>query len=476
MGQAALNILPGTARLLVEGGDKRIMLDPQRGVNRYGCGPAPNPDLLDFSSATASVISAAAFEAADLLRERLVQDIRYLPPAAVYARELERMRMDFLGLCALGDLPDPDIVFAASGTDLHRITAQLAQAASGQPVLVIMVGESETGSGILAAIADSCPGIEVARIGLRMDDGLPRDAMEIDADFSELALQAHAAGRHVLLIQADISKTGMIAPSYDCTAILQQALGRQLDVLIDACQFRIAPATLRACLERGYCVALTGSKFVGGPSFSGALVIPARTAALLRKRPFPHKLERYSTIADWPDSWPVQGVLKSSWNFGLLLRWEAALRELHAFRGLQDADIARFVQIFERAIQEKLSGNPSCSLVPVPRLDRSALLVQSGWDRIQTIFPFQLYRVTASGRQALDAEQTQNVYRRLPYAATHCQLGQPVSYSAERNALRLCLSARLVVQALADDGKDGDKIIAQALSVIDQAARLANLS
>lgn len=471
-----MNTLPGTAPLLVEGGDKRIRLDPQRGVNRYGCGPTPDPDLLDFSSATASVISPAAYEAADLLRVRLEQDIRYLSPAAVYARELERMRTELLELCALGDLPDPDIVFAASGTDLHRIAAQLAQAASGQPVLVLMVGESETGSGILAAITDACPGIDVARIALRMADGLPRGAMEIDADFSELALQAHAAGRHVLLIQTDISKTGMIAPSYGCTAILQQALGRQLDVLIDACQFRIAPATLRACLERGYCVALTGSKFVGGPSFSGVLMIPARTAGLLRKRPFPHKLEIYSAAAEWPDSWPVQGVLKSSWNFGLLLRWEAALCELRAFRGLQDAEITRFVQIFERAMQEKLSGNPRCSLVPVPRLDRSALLVQSGWDRIQTIFPFQLYRATASGREALDAEQTQKVYRRLPSAATHCQLGQPVSHGAERNALRLCLSARLIVQALADGGKDRGRIIAQALAVIDQVARLAGLA
>ncbi len=129
MGQAALNILPGTAQLLVEGGDKRIKLDPLRGVNRYGCGSTPDPDLLDFSSATASVISTAAFEAAGWLRKRLGRDIRCLTPAAVYARELARMRRELLTLCALGDLPEPDIIFAASGTDLHRIAAQLAQAA-----------------------------------------------------------------------------------------------------------------------------------------------------------------------------------------------------------------------------------------------------------------------------------------------------------------------------------------------------------
>lgn len=473
MGQVALEILPATAQLLVEGGDKRIKLDPLRGVNRYGCGPTPDPNLLDFSSATASVISTAAFAAASLLRERLEQDMRYLAPDAIYERELARIRNELLTLCELEDLPEPDIVFAASGTDLHRIAAQLTQAASDLPALVLMVDETETGSGIRAAITDMSPTIEVAPVALRMADGLPRSSAEIDAQFTELALQAHAAGRHVLLIQADISKTGMIAPSYGATAALQQALGDQLDVLIDACQFRIAPATLRACLAQGYSVALTGSKFVGGPSFSSALIIPARTAELFRKRPFPHRLANHSAAADWPDSWPVCEILERSWNFGLLLRWDAALSELRAFRLLQDVDVTRFVQKFARTMEAGLSGKPAYSLVAVPGLDRSALHERFAWDQVQTLFPLQLYRVTGSGRQALNAEQTQQVYRSLPSAAMRCQLGQPVFYSVERTALRLCLSARLIVQAVAHDGKDADLIITRALTVLDQAARLA---
>jgi len=474
MAQVALNnSLPTTAQLLVSGGDERIVLDPLRGVNRYGCAPAPDPDLLDFASATASVISSAAFQMADKLRARLEQDIRRLSPATVHARELTRIRKELLALCALGDLPEPDIVFAASGTDLHRIAAQLAQAASAQPVLAIMVNEAETGSGVLAAVTGSQAAIEVATVALRKPDGTPRSAQEIDAEFTALALQAHAAGRHVLLIQTDISKTGMIAPGYGCTAALQQALGMQLDVLIDACQFRIAPATLRACLAQGYAVALTGSKFVGGPSFSSALMIPAQTAERLRKRPFPGKLATHSTVADWPDCWPVQDVLETSCNFGLLLRWEAALCELRAFRALPEADITSFLQTFAQAVQTKFSGNTTLSPVPVPQLDRSALLAQSGWDRIQTVFPFQLYRDTVSGIRPLDAEETKKVYRNLPSADTHCQLSQPVSYGAELNALRLCVSARLVVQAVAHDGVYAGSIIAQALAVLDQAACLA---
>lgn len=473
MAEVASHILPTTAQLLVSGGDERILLDPQRGVNRYGCAPAPDPDLLDFASATASVISPAAFQMAGKLRARLEQDIRHFAPAAVYARELDRIRKELLALCALGDLPEPDIIFAASGTDLHRIVAQFTQAASARPALAIMVGETETGSGVWAAVTGSQTAIEVATIALRRADGTPRSAREIDAEFSALALQAHAAGRHVLLIQTDISKTGMIAPSYGCTAALQKLLGMQLDVLIDACQFRIAPATLRACLAQGYVVALTGSKFVSGPSFSGALMIPAGTAERLRKRPFPIKLASHSSVADWPDCWPVRNVLETFCNFGLLLRWEAALCELRAFRELPEAGVTRFLQTFAQAIQSKLADNSALSPVSVPPLDRSTLLAQSDWDRVQTVFPFQLNRHTVSGISPLDAEETKSVYRNLPSANTHCQLSQPVNYGDGLNALRLCLSARLVVKAVAHDGVYADSIIAQALAVLDQADCLA---
>jgi hypothetical protein len=473
MAQAASNTLPSTARLLISGGDERIALDPQRGMNRYGCGPTPDQDLLDFASATASVISTAAFQVADQLRTQLEQDIQHLSPATIYAHEMARIRKELLALCTLGDLPEPDIIFATSGTDLHRIAAQLAQAASDQPMLAIMVDEAETGSGIFAAITGTHPVIEVATVALRNSTGTSRLPQEIDAEFTALALQAHATGRHVLLIQADISKTGMIAPSYGCTAALQQALGTQLDLLIDACQFRIAPATLHACLARGYTVALTGSKFVGGPSFSGALLIPATTADRIRKRPFPRKLTTHSAAADWPDSWPVNDALQTLCNFGLLLRWEAALSELRTFRALPEAEVTRFLQTFAQAIQAKLVGNPALSPVPVPKLDRSALLIQSSWDQVQTVFPFQLYRNTVSGRLLLDAEETQKIYRSLPEAIPRCQLSQPVNYGTGLNALRLCVSARQIVQAAAHDWAYADSIIAQALAALDQAACMA---
>ncbi|MGB8516480.1 MAG: hypothetical protein WCD45_01195 [Gallionella sp.] len=447
------NILANTDELLVMGGDARIALNAPGGVNRYGCGVLPVADLLDFASSTASVISPHAYQAANQLRVRLVTELGSHLPATLYARELSHMRKELLELCRLENLPEPDVVFAASGTDLHRIAAQLSCAAQGQAVLAIMVDETETGSGVCAALQASSSHIQIATVTLRHADGTPRDSGAIDAEFTSLAQQAAAAGQQVLLIHVDVSKTGMIAPSYACTAALKTTLGKSLDVLIDACQFRIAPATLRACLERGYNVALTGSKFIGGPSFSGALLIPAATANRLRHQLFLHE-------ATAP-------------NFGLLLRWQAALCELRRFRNLNTPDISNFLHNFAQAIKTRLNNDPAFAEVGVAKLDRSALHAETTWDDIQTIFPFQLYRSNKSESIMLGAEQTKSVYRRLATTTPRCQFGQAVNYGNGLYALRLCLSTNLIEHALANKNA-GDDIIAKALAALDHVSRLAS--
>jgi hypothetical protein len=331
-----------------------------------------------------------------------------------------------------------------------------------------MVDESETGSGVYAAIKGAHSAMDAVCIPLRNKDGSPRLAEEIDAEFTLRVRQACGEGKQVLLIQTDISKSGMIAPSYQCTAALQQSLGAQVDVLIDACQFRIAPATLRACLKHGYLVALTGSKFVGGPSFSGALLIPAQTVHRFRE------LTSYPDHADFPENWEGQGNLARFCNFGMLIRWEAALSELQAFRNIPDLDITNFMHNFSSAILARLDNDPSFLPVSVPTLDRRSLHSDDNWGSIQTIFPFQLYRTDVSGRRALDIKETQMVYHNLPTSQPRCQLGQPVNYGTAMSALRICLSARLIVQAAAQGGTNADRVIEQAQLVLDQASNLAN--
>ncbi|BAN35462.1 hypothetical protein SCD_n01641 [Sulfuricella denitrificans skB26] len=506
--------IPSTEQLLVEGGDARIALEPDDVLNKYGCQPFPDPDLAAFGSSTASVISAESFAAADKLRHRIFLTAGAESEAVTYTRELNLIRQELLRLCGVSDLAGIEVVFASSGTDLHLIAAQLAGGTESMPTLIVMVNAAETGSYVPAALAGrhfssraslgesviegasifSGSTVEVVTVPIRHDDGTPRATTDVDADFESLVTGAAEMGRRVLLVLVDVSKTGLIAPSPACVSRLQHRLPGTMDVLVDACQFRIAPSTLLAYLKHDFMVALTGSKFVTGPTFSGALLIPPAVALRLRKRPFPPALGAYSTQGDWPQGWDTAGYLENVANFGLLLRWEAALEELRAFRSVPESKAAGFLQAFASAVQDRLTRDLAFEPLPVPELDRHPLIEASSWDDIPTIFPFLLFHPeTPDGKQPFNREETAQVYRLLQAdlsnhpgsghaginndsARLRCQLGQPVA-CGNRNgilvsALRLCVSSRLIVEATSDGGRNTAIVIARAMAALDKIAML----
>lgn len=497
--------LPSTAQLLVSGGDARIALDALSGLNKYGCQPFPDPQLLAFGSSTASVISTPGFAAAEQLRQKLISDTGTEPDENVYAREIQRIRAELLQLCELSDVQGLEVVFATSGTELHLIAGQYAGSGVDMPALVVMVEAAETGSGVQAALAGrhfntgpaehaaaaSIAGgnaLEVVSVPIRLADGAPRPLGDIDAAVEALVDGAVAQGRRVLLVLVDQSKTGLIAPSPACVAALHRRLPDSVDVLVDACQFRVAPPTLRAYLVQGFMVALTGSKFITGPSFSGALLLPSMAVQRLRKRPFPRVLASCSSSANWPSDWDVEGRLTQAANFGLLLRWEVALDELRRFRSVPQATVMRFLRDFAQAIHTRLSSDPFFEPLPVPQLDRRPLTEADSWDQIQTIFPFLLYRpATDAGRVPLCREETAQVYRRLQadldgdagladsgVLSVRCQFGQPVACGTRDgvavSALRICASARLISEVFSAGGNGN--VIEDALAALDKAALL----
>lgn len=509
--QQALPYLPPTEKLLLEGGDARIAIDSGGTSNKYGCRPRPDPDLLAFGSSTASVISSAGFAAAERLRRRVLITAARLSPTVAYTRELERMRQELIGLCGVADLPGLDVIFAASGTDLHLIAAQLSGATQAMPTRIVMVDAEETGSGVAAAVAGrhfssrsalgksveegvslmAGTATEVVKVKIRAADGTPRPTAAIDADVETLVNAATSEGRRVMLILVDVSKTGMIAPSPACALALRQRLGDSLEVLVDACQFRLAPSSLRGYLAHGCMVALTGSKFLTGPTFSGALLVPPDCARRLRRRPLPRALAAYSSRAEWPAGWDAAAILDNAPNFGLLLRWEAALQELRTFRTVPETRVVQFLQTFALAIASRLKDDPVFEALPVPRLERGPIGDAASWDRIPTIFPFLLCRPSATGKQPLSREQTMQLYHLLQsdlsghpsgietgIAALRCQLGQPVACGVRGatpvSALRVCASSRLIVEAGTPDG--GAAVIRRALAVLDKAALLVRLT
>lgn len=483
--------LPSTSQLLASGGDSRI--DLARGQNKYGCPPFPEPNVLAYGSSTASTITSESFAAAESLRLRLVRTARTKTAAATYARELSRIREEFLNLCELSDLPGVDVIFAASGTDTHLIAAQLANDATSPGLLVVMTDPAETGSGVPAALAgrhfDSHTalgntvdagtaffgggGIEIATVANRTPDGSPRAAAIIDAEVQALVVEAALAKRRVLLHLVDVSKTGMITPSLNCALGLRARFPDFVEVLVDACQFRLALRTLRAYLQSGFWVALTGSKFVGGPAFSGALLLP--DADELRTHVLPPALRSYSARGDWPMGWTARYALADVANFGLLLRWEAALVELRRFRLLPEPAIRAFLETFASSVRRKLSAESTFQPLPAQEIDRRPLVNQSSWDHTPTIFPFILRRFD-SGRAGmpLTREETARVYALLRNGEV--KLGQPVQCGEFKgtpiSALRLCASMPLVVDAVSETGRGPETVIREALLALDKTAAL----
>ena len=487
--------------LLTSGGDHRIVLDETSRLNRYGCGPSPDPGMTAFGSSTASTISAASFAAVERLAGRLSEEAASNAPGEVYREELGRIRAKMTWLMGLQDIAGLKTILSPSGTDLHRIALHLTAAGAASPPLVILPEPYETGSGVIAALGGQVGPAAALRAAMsasgpndallapqimtspsRAANGALRPVHQIDEDIGVIAAAAARLGRKVLLVMMDVSKTGLITPSFACAQDLKQRFPEQVEVLVDACQLRLAPSTLAAYLKHDFMVAVTGSKFMTGPAFSAALLIPPATAERLQAAPLNKGFAALCARGELPDGWRGAPDLEDRANFGLLLRWEAALEEMRRFTALPPTAVASFFTDFAEAVSEQLSENDAFEAVSVRPLERTGLGAAPSWDRVQTIFPFLL---KTQGRLATPME-TLGVQHMVgvdlgewsgwDVAARRAQLGQPVHCGRragqDLSALRLCLSARIAADALAPGGHGPAAVINEALAVLDKTAWL----
>jgi len=487
--------------LLTAGGDGRLALDPTSGLNRYGCGPGPDGAIAAFGSSTCSTISTAAFAAVDRLAGRLSEEAGRGDHAGLYRQELGRIRTKLAWLLGLQDLPGLKTILSPSGTDLHRIALTLTAAGAASPPLVILPEPYETGSGVVAALGGqlgptaalrasmTAPNFEAALLQpqimtapSRAADGRLRPTHQIDEEIAAIAAAAARAGRKVLLVMVDVSKTGLIAPSVACAQDLKQRFPEHVEVMVDACQLRLSPQTLAAYLRQDFMVAITGSKFITGPAFSAALLVPEGAAERMQAAHPLRALAGLCLQGELPEDWRGAPELKAGANFGLVLRWEAALEEMRSFTALPHAAVARFFGEFAAAVGERLADDEAFEPVAVRPLERTGLGAPPSWDRVQTIFPFLLKR---DGRPMIPVE-TLAMQRLMAAdigewagwdtAGRRVQLGQPVYCGTrggtELSAVRLCLSARLAVEALAPGGCGAGAMIDEALAALDKASWL----
>jgi hypothetical protein len=481
--------------LMAEGGDARLAIDPSTGLNHYGCSHRPRPWAITFASSTASSLSERGFGGAEAARKRLATACLSGRWSQALDDETESVRHRIgthYGLEA-----GCRVVLAPSGTDLEMAALALccmqdSRGGTARPVSNVLLAPEETGTGVPMAAAgrhfadDTARGRPVAKgaliagfpgdtrvlpVAIRDEAGrmLPQDA--VDRACVALVEAEAAQDRTILLHRLDVSKTGLLAPGLACIEALQARLGDRLTLVVDACQARLDAARVRDYLGRGWMVMITGSKFFTGPPFAGALLLPPEIAARLQSGALPRGLDAYFGRDEFPEICPAADALPPVGNYGLALRWHAALAEINAVLAVPRPIRTQILQGFAAVVAEQIARYPALTIYPAPAILRGD--DDEDWERCASIFSFSLalpdpsqnfaQSSAQSSARCLTPEQARLVYQWLnadlspslpaanaderSIAATICHIGQPVKLPAPDGfigVLRVCAGARLL--------------------------------
>ncbi len=265
-------------------------------------------------------------------------------------------------------------------------------------------------------------------------------------------------GRRIILHALDLSKTGLLAPRPEFLKQLRDIYGAQFDIVVDACQTRLSPSSLRAYLALDAVVLITGSKFFTGPPFAGAAILPAAIASRLRGATLPAGLDAYFGRDDFYAPCPAARALPPVGNYGLALRWHAALGEMKALLRVPVSRRAEILEGFDKTVRAAIATHPALTLLEVSPLKRFE--TDEPWERLPSIFTFSL-RAPHEPARCLTPAEARAVYlwlntdlspllpREAKIAARICHIGQPVPLpqpgsTEAQGALRVSAGARLI--------------------------------
>lgn len=476
--------------LLTQDGDNRLKVDPETGLNMYGCSPKPRPWAVTIASCTGSSISDLAFRAAEQVRRELLLGAFKRGLSETVDEQSSRIRRELMRMLRLDRIPGTEAVLTSSGTDGELAALYFSMAGHDDQLVNILVAPAEVGSGTVPAAGGlhfdsltpfgSCvrPGspvaglaldrVTVATVAVRDEQGEAIPVAEIDRQVQYLVREAVANGSRVLLHLLDSSKTGMGAPSIALVRAIQAEFGERVSVVVDAAQMRVTRTALAEYIRAGFMVLVTGSKFFTGPPFSGALLVPMAMAHRVdRQPPLPKGFAAYATASDFPLRWRALGSgLGERCNVGLILRWGAALWEMKAFFAVPPAHQLEAVDAFLGRLMAEFSRCPELELLSTSVLKRLEDMAELQWDGLQTIYSFLVKIPGEGGRsRVLTLFEAKLVYRWLNMdlsavlpesigederttAATRCHIGQPVPIFTREGetyaALRIAVGARLV--------------------------------
>jgi hypothetical protein len=405
--------------MLVAEGDKRSVLSPVTGLNRYGCAPYPQAGTVTLSSCTGNEPTKIGLSAVQAFKHRLMRaawDNCLDEEQAAIDAQIKARIATFFGLKFLDC---HTVTLTTSGSAATHLVAG-SFCPTDQHCLYLLVGQKETGREVPDAISIG-DHVTIEDVFIRHDE--TGQAVSVDVLLSRLEQRISKAihqGIQVVLQVVEGSKTGLVAPGIDGVRKLMKRFPKNLHVVADFCQMRPG-SQMQPYLDLGAAVVATGSKFLGGPAFSGLAIIPNGL------------------------SQPVPSV-------GTLARWEAALAECSGYGVLSAGQIEDGLKVFAEIVTHGCAQKSGISVVTDPELSHVMTL-----------------HVVNSHTQFLDMEQLRDVQgwlmadasALLPLDASagdhslmarRCLVGQPVMVG-NKAGLRLAINAARLASIV--DDRDG---------------------
>ncbi|CAD7954214.1 unnamed protein product [Amoebophrya sp. A120] len=240
----------------------------------------------------------------------------------------------------------------------------------------------KTGNNVFQ-LPESFPKVEAMEVYMRNRGGHLLTQKEMDEEVKHCVSNALIEQNFQCVIVHVVagSKTGHLIPSLSIVEELIETFGREKIIpVIDACQGRLQEGALRAFLDQEYIVLTTGSKFYGGPPFSGAVLLPLCYSKELEScediwgehsgkndedlrfqlKHFPLFMDESLLSTDLPKmrsciKKTTTGVARML-NWGVVLRWKMALNEIKLYHAIPEPLRDNILKTWVESVREIVKG------------------------------------------------------------------------------------------------------------------------
>lgn len=446
-------VLEDITEVVFDGGDERTFINPETKLNKYHLHPLQFEGLLNRGSCTCNILTPDGAETLKKFESKLEnQDL-----LEIRKDQIRRMKDLFIP----EDRDKFEIFFGPSGSDLVYLPLMFAQLLNpNKKILNIMTATEELGSGSAIAAAGNyfmaknqfgdhleveSPvskdlKVDLLKLSARSEDGKIIDNSQEVLDQLEKYTDHQKIGNLVIS-----SKSGI----KDNDDIIEKFQDREIQWIVDLCQFRTDREILNTMADRGVMTMITGSKFYQAPPFCGALMVPKTIIDKLKAADtkVDPGFKKIFSACDIPECLPnIREQFEMCNNPGVIGRWEIAVDEIEKYYALEWQKCDDVIAEWSAMVKDFINESKFFQLMP---------------DNTRTTRSIVSFRVKKDG-EYLDYDQLRDLHKHLLYQRfdgnekyDRISIGQPVKFG-NRAFIRLALGAQNIREIIANNNDFSD--------------------